>query len=243
MRSSSRLATLSSAPVISSVIASLRSASPASLAGSNRDSNSLTSSRAIGGVRAQHALDVVLAEGDVGLPQVLGVGAEHDDLAPGQLRVQHQRVEAVVLDPAVPQRQQRALDLLPDPLVRDQVDLCCAAPLAVQRRACGAGRSRRSRTARPAANSYGCSSTTSTPMCWSRGSTSVSVIGPAGPVDRQPPDPLDGVRHVDPPPRSARRRRSSPTPTARSRGRGRTSRSSRILAKSVTAADGGTSVL
>ena len=47
MRSSSRLATPSSAPASSSAIASLRSASPPVFAGSKRDSNSRTSSRAM----------------------------------------------------------------------------------------------------------------------------------------------------------------------------------------------------
>ena len=98
------------------------------------------------GVAPQHALDVVLAEGDVGLPEVLGVGAQHGDLAPGQLRVEHQRVEAVILDPAIPQGRQRTLDLLADALVGDQVALRRLARLRLP--ADGAGRSRRSRTAR-----------------------------------------------------------------------------------------------
>jgi hypothetical protein len=45
MRSSSRLATSSSSPRISSAMASLRSCSPLWWAGSKRDSNSRTSSR------------------------------------------------------------------------------------------------------------------------------------------------------------------------------------------------------
>ncbi len=61
-------------------------------------------------VEGEHPLDVALAEGDPGLPQVLGVGAQHHDLAPGQVGVEDQGVEAVVLDPALPQRGQRVLE-------------------------------------------------------------------------------------------------------------------------------------
>ena len=64
------------------------------------------------GVGAQHALDVALAEPVPGLAQVAGVRAQHHDVAPGQPGVQDQRVEAVVLDLAAPQRAQRLLELL-----------------------------------------------------------------------------------------------------------------------------------
>ena len=50
MRSWSRLTTSSSAPRSSSVIAVQRSSAPAWIAGSNRDSNSRTSSRVIAGL-------------------------------------------------------------------------------------------------------------------------------------------------------------------------------------------------
>ena len=63
-----------------------------------------------GGVGAQHPLDVGVAEPGASLPQVLGVGAQHHDLAPAQLGVQHQGVEPVVLDLPAPQRVQRVLD-------------------------------------------------------------------------------------------------------------------------------------
>ena len=50
----------------------------------------------------QHALHVVLAEGDAGLPQILGVGAQDRDLAPGQPGAQHQPIEPVAFQRARP---------------------------------------------------------------------------------------------------------------------------------------------
>ena len=55
-------------------------------------------------VRAQHALDVVLAERRARLAQVPGVRAQHHHLPPGEMRVEHEGVESVVLDLPVPQR-------------------------------------------------------------------------------------------------------------------------------------------
>ena len=46
----------------------------------------------------QRLLDVALAERGAGLAQVLGVGAQHVGLPPGQPGAQDQRVEAVLLD-------------------------------------------------------------------------------------------------------------------------------------------------
>lgn len=48
-------------------------------------------------VVAEGVLHVVLAEGRPGLPQVLGVRAQHHGLPPGEARAQHERVEPVVL--------------------------------------------------------------------------------------------------------------------------------------------------
>ena len=52
-------------------------------------------------------LDVRLAVGKTGLPQVLCVAAQHRDLLPGQPGPQHQLVEPVDLDAAVPDRGDR----------------------------------------------------------------------------------------------------------------------------------------
>ena len=54
-------------------------------------------------VGAERALHVILAEGDAGLPQVLGVGAQDRDLAPGKPRPQHQPVQPVAFQRACPQ--------------------------------------------------------------------------------------------------------------------------------------------
>ncbi len=61
-------------------------------------------------VGPQHPLQVALAELDTRLPQVARVRAQHRDLPPGQLRVEHQAVELVVLGLALPQRGQRCLE-------------------------------------------------------------------------------------------------------------------------------------
>ena len=67
-----------------------------------------------GRVGAQHPLHVVLAEAHPALAQILGVGAQQVNLAPGQAGHQHQGVEPVVLVLAVPQRGQRVLEDLPE---------------------------------------------------------------------------------------------------------------------------------
>ena len=59
-----------------------------------------TDDRRIGRQRAFH---VVLAEGHPGLPQVLGIGAQHGDLAPVEAGSQHQAIEPVVLERARPE--------------------------------------------------------------------------------------------------------------------------------------------
>ena len=56
------------------------------------------------GLGHQGRLDILLAEGRPGLTEVLGHGAQDDDLAPGEPGTEDERVEAVRLDPAVPDR-------------------------------------------------------------------------------------------------------------------------------------------
>ena len=63
-----------------------------------------------GHVLVQDTLDVALAEGGARLPQVLGVGAQHAHLLPGQVGVEDQGVEAVVLDLPLPERHESVLD-------------------------------------------------------------------------------------------------------------------------------------
>ena len=66
------------------------------------------------GVGDEGRLDVVLRERRAGLAQVLRDGAQDDDLAPGQPGAQHERVEAVGLGVAVPDRPEGVLEALPD---------------------------------------------------------------------------------------------------------------------------------
>ena len=80
--------------------------------GSNRASNSRTSSRAIADVADRQLLDVVLAERRPGLPQVLRVGPQDDDLPPGQPGPQHQPVEAVALGLPAPGRREGLAELV-----------------------------------------------------------------------------------------------------------------------------------
>lgn len=63
-------------------------------------------------VVAEGVLHVVLAERRTGLPQVLGVGAQHHRLAPGQSGAEHEGVEAVVLRLAGPGGGEGVLDAL-----------------------------------------------------------------------------------------------------------------------------------
>ena len=63
-----------------------------------------------GDVGGQDPLDVILAEPAARLAQVSGIGAEHHRLPPGQVRVDHQSVEPVILDIAPPQRGQGVLE-------------------------------------------------------------------------------------------------------------------------------------
>ena len=62
------------------------------------------------GVPAQRLLDVVDRERAVALLHVLGVGAEHGGLPPGQAGAEHQRVEPVDLVVPVPDRPDRVLE-------------------------------------------------------------------------------------------------------------------------------------
>ena len=61
-------------------------------------------------VGVQHPLQVVLAELEPRLPQVPRVRAQHRDLPPAEVRVEHQAVELVVLGVALPQRGERRLE-------------------------------------------------------------------------------------------------------------------------------------
>ena len=70
--------------------------------GSNIASNNSTSERAVLRIVVDHRLDVRLTVRKARLPQVLRVAAQHDHLLPGQARPQHQFVEPVDLDPALP---------------------------------------------------------------------------------------------------------------------------------------------
>ena len=64
------------------------------------------------GVRRQGLLHVGLAERAAGLAQVLGQGAEHGDLTPGQAGAEHEAVEPVHLDLAAPRPRERVLECL-----------------------------------------------------------------------------------------------------------------------------------
>src|SRR3546814_16563432 len=70
-------------------------------------------------------LHVFLGEGERRLPQVLRIGAQHRDLAPGQAGPQHQPVEAVVLHAPVPHRREGFLERLLDPA---ELDVAAVAP-------------------------------------------------------------------------------------------------------------------
>ena len=107
MRSSSRLATWSRAPSSSSSRPSVSSL-PGALA-VRATAGPRRGDQQPGGVDvvAEGVLHVVLAEGRTGLPQVLGVRAQHHRLPPGQPGAQHQGVEAVVLRLAGPGRRRR----------------------------------------------------------------------------------------------------------------------------------------
>ena len=70
-------------------------------------------------IGAERALHVFLAEGDAGLSQVLGVGAQDRDLAPGKPGAQHQAVQPVAFQGARPQFVDRLDEARPD---RQKVD-------------------------------------------------------------------------------------------------------------------------
>ena len=55
------------------------------------------------GIGRERPLHVILAEGHAGLPQVLGIGAQHGDLAPIEAGAQHQAIEPVVFERTRPQ--------------------------------------------------------------------------------------------------------------------------------------------
>ena len=63
-------------------------------------------------VAAQRVLGRGLGEGHAGLQQVLGVAAQHRDLAPAQAGTQHQAVEAVVLGIAAPDAGEGLVEIL-----------------------------------------------------------------------------------------------------------------------------------
>ena len=65
-----------------------------------------------GGMARQRLLDVGLAEGHADLAEVLGVGAQDDHLVPFELGAEDQAIEAVVLGLAVPDADERVLELL-----------------------------------------------------------------------------------------------------------------------------------
>ena len=65
-------------------------------------------------VVGQRLLDVRVAQGHADLADVLAVGAQHDHLVPLQLRAEDQAIEAVVLRLAVPDADERLLELLLD---------------------------------------------------------------------------------------------------------------------------------
>ena len=125
-------------------------------------------------IGAERALHVVLAEGDAGLPQVLGVGAQDRDLAPGKPRPQHQPVQPVALQRAGPQLVDR-LDKARSDARRDRPPTCRwsrrSAPAGPRprRRARAAGTALRSapaaRDSRPAA---GCRTARSASSGWNR---------------------------------------------------------------------------
>ena len=69
-------------------------------------------------MRDEGVLEVVLRVGGAGLAQVLRHGAQHDDLAPGELGREHEPVEAVALGAAVPDRGDGALEEVAQLVVR-----------------------------------------------------------------------------------------------------------------------------
>ncbi len=117
IRSWSRLATSSSRSSSAAAWASSAAArsSPAAASyrlGSKRVSKSSTSRRARSALETSAASTVVLGEGRAGLAQVLRDGAQDDDLAPGQARVEDERVEAVGLGLAAPHGAEGVLEQL-----------------------------------------------------------------------------------------------------------------------------------
>ena len=88
-------------------------------AGSKRARKRSTSQPGDRRIGAERALHVVLAEGDAGLAQVLGVGAQDRDLAPGEPGAQHQPVQPVALQRAGPQLVERLGEARPD---RGEID-------------------------------------------------------------------------------------------------------------------------
>ncbi len=63
-------------------------------------------------IERQRPLDVAMAEGPAGLAQVLAVGPEDDDLAPGELGAQNQTVESVILHVTAPDPGEGLLELV-----------------------------------------------------------------------------------------------------------------------------------
>ena len=116
-------------------------------------------------VRLQAGLDVVLAERRSGLPEVLGVGAQHGGLPPGQPGPRHQRVEPVRLGLARPDRGERTLEQ-PLAVRRAEGAACLGRPgVGTEPEVVDEG------VATPSCRSivYGRSSTTSTPSRCSTG--------------------------------------------------------------------------
>ncbi len=61
-------------------------------------------------VRAERLLDVVLAERETGLAQILGVGAQHDRLPPPEPCAQHECVQPVALGATGPDGRKGVLE-------------------------------------------------------------------------------------------------------------------------------------
>ena len=82
-------------------------------------------------VAGQRLLHVSLREWHLRLTQVLAARAQHDHLAPGQPRAQHQAIEAVVLDVAAPDPGEGVLELVLNALEIDGAGVRVTQPEVV----------------------------------------------------------------------------------------------------------------
>ncbi len=105
IRSSSRLTTASICCSMS--VTTVSTAPRSSRSGSSRSLNSSTSSLVIFGMPEQRLLHVGVAERDPRLAEVLRDRAEDDDLPARETGAEHEPVEAVVLDLAAPDAEER----------------------------------------------------------------------------------------------------------------------------------------